>query len=392
MIQKEILLQKVTTIQGALKNYCDDDKIDLFSGSSGVNLFLFHSNGSEDYIINNIVSAIKIIENGCNLHTFCSGISGFLWSLRYLVDNNFLNESEIDIFDQLDPILFQKMQTDLKLINWDFLHGAIGLGLYFLKRLHKRECKDYLKELVVTLNLIAIKELDGSLKWSSIKYGSNDEIIYNISLSHGIASIINILVRIYKAGIEEEKCEYLIQGAVKFILKQEIDKSIYNSYFPSWAIESENALSGSRLGWCYGDLGIAITIWQAGKVFNNFTWTDKAIEVLKHAATRRDLQANSVMDAGICHGSAGIGHVFYRMWWNTRLPEFKDAADYWFNETLKMAYHKDGLAGYKTWYSEEYGRWQNEIGLLDGVAGIGLALMTYHYEIEPKWDECLLLS
>lgn len=25
-----------------------------------------------------------------------------------------------------------------------------------------------------------------------------------------------------------------------------------------------------------------------------------------------------------------------RMWWNTRIPDFKYASDYWFNETLNM--------------------------------------------------------
>jgi hypothetical protein len=78
------------------------------------------------------------------------------------------------------------------------------------------------------------------------------------------------------------------------------------------------------------------------------------------------------------------------MWWDTRLPEFKNAADYWMNETLKMAKFEDGLAGYKVWYGEQ--GWLNEYCLLEGIAGIGLALMTYYYEVEPIWDECLLLS
>jgi lantibiotic modifying enzyme len=249
-----------------------------------------------------------------------------------------------------------------------------------------------LKKLVTKLDDIAIKEPDGSLKWESIKYGTDDEIIYNISLSHGIASIINILTRIYKVEIEQEKCKYLINGAIKYLLKQEIDRTKFNSFFPSWAVESEEKLTGSRLGWCYGDLGIAVTLWQAGEALKNSSWTVKAIEVLKYAATRKDLQANVVADAGLCHGTAGIGHIFYRMWWNTRLPEFKEAADYWFNETLKMAVHSDGLAGYKAWHGGENSGWVNEVGLLEGVAGIGLALMTYHYEMEPTWDECLLLS
>jgi hypothetical protein len=115
------------------------------------------------------------------------------------------------------------------------------------------------------------------------------------------------------------------------------------------------------------------------------------LEVLLFAAEkRRNLQENYVMDAGLCHGTAGIGHIFYRMWRNTRMLEFKNAADYWMNETLKMAKFEDGLTGYKTWHGKS--GWINSYGLLEGIAGIGLALLTYYYEIEPTWDECLLLS
>jgi hypothetical protein len=57
-----------------------------------------------------------------------------------------------------------------------------------------------------------------------------------------------------------------------------------------------------------------------------------------------------------------------------------------------MATFADGLAGYKTWRAPEYGGWINEDGLVEGISGIGLALLTYYYEIEPTWDECLLLS
>ena len=110
------------------------------------------------------------------------------------------------------------------------------------------------------------------------------------------------------------------------------------------------------------------------------------------AEERKSLEENNVVDAGLCHGTAGIGHVFYRMWWNTKMPEFKKAANYWFEQTLKMAKFEDGLAGFKAWHTPEYGGWVNTYGILEGIAGIGLALLSYYHEIEPTWDECLLLS
>ena len=147
----------------------------------------------------------------------------------------------------------------------------------------------------------------------------------------------------------------------------------------------------SRLGWCYGDLGIAMALWQAGVALHNESWKNKALEILLFAAEkRRNLEKNFVKDAGLCHGTAGIGHIFYRVWWNTKMSEFKKAADYWFEQTLKMAIFADGLAGYKAWNGRD--GWKNKENLLEGIAGIGLALLTYYYEIEPTWDECMLLS
>jgi hypothetical protein len=111
-----------------------------------------------------------------------------------------------------------------------------------------------------------------------------------------------------------------------------------------------------------------------------------------HATKRRGLQKNGVVDAGICHGTAGIAHIFNRFYRDTQLDSFKHATDYWIDQTLKMAKFKDGLAGYKSWQGHENG-WKNEYGLLEGIAGIGLVLHSYlHPEIEPTWDSCLLLS
>jgi len=58
-----------------------------------------------------------------------------------------------------------------------------------------------------------------------------------------------------------------------------------------------------------------------------------------------------------------------------------------------MAKFEDGLAGFKVYQAHD-GKptWLNKYGLLEGVAGIGLAMLTYYYEMDPAWDECLLLS
>ena len=48
-----------------------------------------------------------------------------------------------------------------------------------------------------------------------------------------------------------------------------------------------------------------------------------------------------------------------------------------------MAKFEDGLAGYKKYRMEEYGGWTNDYGFLEGVSGIGLALISAVSDIEP---------
>ena len=244
------------------------------------------------------------------------------------------------------------------------------------------------------LEKVSIKQDNDAIKWKSFL---NEEIGlgYNISLSHGMSCIVAFLSKLYKIeGINKEKTATLLRGTVQYILAQEIDKDKFGSFFTSFALENTSIIHKSRLAWCYGDLGIAVALYQAGNVLEENAWIDKALEVLTFAATkRRDLQVNSVQDAGLCHGAAGIGHIFYRMWWNTKLPEFNEAADYWFDKTLKMATFEDGLAGFKSFEMPD-GKptWKNDYGFLTGISGIGMAMLTYYYEMEPEWDECLLLS
>jgi len=108
-----------------------------------------------------------------------------------------------------------------------------------------------------------------------------------------------------------------------------------------------------------------------------------------NCSKRRDVKKEFVMDAGICHGAAGIAHIFNRVYQKTGNETFKEAALFWIDDCLKKSCFNDGLAGYKVWRKDG---WITQTGLLEGIAGIGLVLLSAISDIEPDWDECLLLS
>ena len=375
------------------------DNIGLLGGKAGMALFFFYyaklTNDDKyaDYgaeLISDIFDDINNAE-GYILHTHGGGLAGVGWTVEHLAQNDFLDTDTNEVLETLDPYLHKTMINDITNENYDFLHGAVGNGVYFLNRLGNAKSRDYLKDLIDQLDRTSHKDDDGARKWLSILNREEGTKGYNLSLSHGIASIIAFLGKVVEQGIETEKASLLLNGAVQYLLKFKLDRSKFASNFPSWISETE-PLGQSRLAWCYGDLGIGIALWQAAQSMANKEWAEIASNTLLDSTARKDIKENAVIDAGLCHGAAGITHIYNRAFNYTGIDTFKESTLYWAQQTLNLATHDDGYAGYKAWHTEKYGGWISEAGLLEGISGIGLAFISLISDIEPKWDRCLFMS
>ena len=259
------------------------------------------------------------------------------------------------------------------------MHGSIGSALYLLKRVEIPNVKKMEEDIINILNAYKIAVND-SYYWES-KIG--DKI--NISLSHGISSICIFLSKAYQLKINHSVAQDLLQKSISFILLQEVQTPNRISMFPSFSLY-EDHYHISRLGWCYGDLGIALALWHyAGAMKDNIV-KQKAIDILLFSASRMDLQSNAVIDGSICHGTAGIALVFRKMYYYTKRYEFGKAAFYWLAKTLEMAKYEDGIVGYKS------NAKTNSIDFLNGIAGIGMVLLSFLTNDDSSWDECLLLN
>jgi hypothetical protein len=75
-------------------------------------------------------------------------------------------------------------------------------------------------------------------------------------------------------------------------------------------------------------------------------------------------------------------------------PELAEAARAWFERTPAMGRPGRGIGGYEAWLPRDDGAqtWVAETGLLNGAAGIALALLAATTPIEPAWDRMLLVS
>ena len=388
---KELIEQKITEIANVLLavNLKKEFSIDLslLSGELGALIFLKYYS-----IIYDQVNIIKTLEKRFDIYfdnlvshvlqiSYCNGISGILYGLNLLDKSMSLNIDYNDVEKHYKKYLFRMMKWGFNNCNYDYFHGSLGILL------GQMDDVKFVKAAIRSLEQAAV--IDGEkIKWYSfIDFKEKRGI--NISLSHGMSSLVIILCRIYEKNIESKSVQTLITGAVNYILSQRIDYNIYGCFFPIQSLESDTFLQKSRLAWCYGDLGIALALWEAGKVLQNSFWKSVSLNIMLESCTRRSIDDTLIKDAGICHGSSGLAMIFYYMYNETRNFIFMETCNYWISVTLKMASFKDGLAGYKTWN----GNYKNDCSLLTGISGIGLMLLTVvsNNPICFEWNHFFLL-
>ncbi len=329
---------------------------------------------------------------GGSFERSANGLAGVGWTLEHLEQNGFLEIDTNELLGEVDELIHQLMVVDMRKKNYDYLDGALNRGLYFLNRFKNPVSPTYLLELANLLAEESDHDRPGELKFlANVPDPSGkDQFVCNIGMSHGSASIVWFLSKVVELGLSE-KVPAILNGFMNYIWRQEQDIAQRLSYFPFLVVDN-GPPSDSRLGWCYGDLGIGVALWQGSRSLGHKEWQEKTKQILLHCATRRELKKNSVVDAGMCHGTAGNAHMFNRMYHYTGLVDSKEAACYWLDETIKMAHFDDGYAGFKCWKGEDAGGWKNAADIFDGVAGIGLSLLAAVSDIEPAWDRVLLLS
>ncbi|MCJ0743816.1 lanthionine synthetase LanC family protein [Pedobacter montanisoli] len=329
---------------------------------------------------------------GITYPTFCNGKAGINWFFSYLNKNEILSKSDWNMLCDDDMKLANDAINFLKQGHYDFLHGAIGIAYHLLySRGHEDIYQQFFHDFIDGLQKIGKYHNNGEFFIPDFNRSrlepTADKI--NFGLAHGIPSIIKFCLQCYKQKVCIEKAKKLVLQLVR-LLKNYADKCGSYCYFPTSATIGSEKFEPSRLGWCYGDLGIGIIIYQTAIAFNDKDLENYALKLLMHTTNRRTLAATSVYDADVCHGASGISHIYNRMWHYTNDENFKNARDYWMKRTLEMAIHTDGVAGYKTYYPGT-NSYNTSYSFLDGPASIGLTFISY-LTGDFSWDYCLMLN
>ncbi len=311
-----------------------------------------------------------------NAPTFSYGISGVAWLFEYLLAEQ--DDAYSPAFNRgVDRVLSRCLDIPRWRGEIEFIKGISGIAAYAARRRRNVEGSDVYCKIVSHLEQLAEWRDDGLCTWATPKgsvfrMGSDPSAReYNLGLAHGMPAVLAALIPGLAFPETRESATSLVSAGCRWLLLQAQDAEEYGSHFPYVADKPGH----SRLGWCYGDAAIALTIARAGAALADAELIDAARRIALHAANRNS-KTGLVRDAGLCHGSAGLYLIFRLLYAQLGDSELLHAADNWLQETLSR-HEADGLHGFDAYRNDaETGKsyYRATHDALSGYASVGLCL------------------
>jgi hypothetical protein len=210
--------------------------------------------------------------------------------------------------------------------------------------------------------------------------------LYTTGAAHGVAAAIGVL-----GSVPGERAAS-VRHALTTWLASVNDPRSDGSTYPAFVAGGDPARPVGRrsAAWCSGDPGIAAALLRGARAAGDRMLELRAL-IAAHAAAGRPASHCAVIEPTLCHGTAGLLHIFNRLYHATGQPVFRDAALRWLDETL--AFHDPAAERFRYTSTSDVGSLRpasGACGLLTGAAGVGLALLAAVSDLEPRWDIVLL--
>jgi lantibiotic modifying enzyme len=303
---------------------------------------------------------------------------------------------DFDPNQQVDTVLREYLIAPTWSESYDLISGLVGVGVLAADRLPSSRARECLQLVVDHLARLA-RPMDVGVAW----WTPPEQMIAatrqrypqgyaNLGVAHGVPAVVTLLAQAGAEGITPEKTSSLLSDSLRWLIAQKLPSSSESLFGYNYSPGADTL--PSRSAWCYGDPGVAAALYCAARWTSDPDLEKEAREAATHAL-RRAPQSAGVVDAPLCHGAAGLGHLYNRIYQGTGDPAFLEAARFWFARALEMRRIGEGVGGYTSWHpSKGKGGWVAERGFLAGASGIALAFLSACTPVEPGWDRLLLAS
>jgi lantibiotic biosynthesis protein len=324
------------------------------------------------------------------------GFTGVGWTVAHLRHQLF-DPADDDPAEAVDEALLELLNRPTWEGSFDLTRGLTGMGLYALERLPHPAAAAILTRVVDHLDAIAEQSSQG-ITWFTppgILPGSHKPMFpkgyYDLGVAHGVPGVVAFLGSACAKGSGDAKARRLLDGAVAWLLAHRQPEGRSTAFHGF--VGPDGTAAPARSAWCYGDPGLSAVLLGAARAVGDPTWEQEAVAVARLAA-RRPLKETEAENPGFCHGTAGLGHIFNRLYQATGDPVLGQAAREWFERTLAMRRPGRGIGGYPAWWAGQPGEvtTDEDPSLLTGAAGIALCLLAATSSVAPTWDRFFLTA
>ena len=349
-----------------------------------------------DWAADHLEAAVELVARLRLAPGLFFGFSGVAWAMSQ-VSRTLFGEVDSTMLAEIDEGLLTALDVDRWTDHFELMHGLVGFGVYALERLPDPAGKQCLERLVHHLARVGDARQIGRAWRTRPEHlppdrrearPSGDD---NLGLAHGQLAVVSILAGA-AARQTDATAGLLLTEAVSWLLAQRLDTG--RRGFPAETTGPGSERPSGRLAWCYGDAVNAHVVLVAAQVLGRSDWEAEARR-LALACASSPSRPFEIDNAGICHGCAGVAHVFARLWQITGEEVLARTGRAWIQSLLRLRREGSGIAGF-SFQEWDTRRSMNQLralpGVLNGAAGVGLALLAAATSSPPDWDAMLLLA
>jgi lantibiotic biosynthesis protein len=296
--------------------------------------------------------------------------------------------------DSLIVHLHAALRRHLDVQRWedrcDLVSGLAGVGVYAAAR--GCDVAVQIAERVLShLEATAMVDCSGST-WrtppqflhASRRARFPDGVV-DLGVAHGQPGIVGMLAQFVDADIAPERSRGLLQEATAWLIA--LLPRMVPRFASSWPVSRSEF---KRIGWCYGDAGVAGVLLHASHSLQSTALEDEALLLLRRVAAL--LAQPHRRDASFCHGMAGLAHIYNVAFQRTGDPQMRIEAERWIREILHSRRPGTGIAGYSFLTPDgDTIAWRSNVTLLGGVVGVALVLLAAIESRVPEWQALFLL-
>ncbi|MFC3997331.1 lanthionine synthetase C family protein [Nocardiopsis sediminis] len=219
--------------------------------------------------------------------------------------------------------------------------------------------------------------------------------MYNLGFAHGLPGVLAALCAAASRGIGGSAVVARIRALSAWLAEHRID----DADGPSWPgalqarpgtrlPDSGAPMPPARTAWCYGAPGVAAALLSAAAVTGDTAPRDLAVAALERVDRTPEAEQQAFAPT-LCHGRAGLLACYRRAHTATGLPTLRRMADSALAEVYAQASREHP---YVFADQPRPGSLAHTPGLLEGAAGVLLALLGEPGTPAARWDDVLFLT